>query len=267
MSALTFELKQRPAERLNLSALRPSRLADLTSKEIEALAVGTTRGTLQVGDLFKVSGNKAEHVRFVGTDDRCDHIGGRMSQGEVLIDGDAGAYLGAGMSGGSVSLKGNAGPYAGAAMSGGSIDVKGDVGERAGGVTVGEIFGMRGGRLSIGGDAGPMLGERMRRGIITVAGNAGDYAGTRVVAGTILILGKVGRFAGYGSKRGSLILKKEPKEILPTFADCGVVEFTYLNLLEHDLRRAGIKVDLGRKARRLMGDMADVGKGEMLILV
>ncbi|ODA68780.1 Formyltransferase/hydrolase complex Fhc subunit C [Methyloligella halotolerans] len=266
MSALTFKMKQRPDQRVDLSCLTPDRLAGMRSKDIEALHIGTTRSKLCVGDLFKVSGDETSQIRFVGTDDRCDHIGARFGEGEVLVDGDAGAYLGASLKGGTLTLKGDAGPYAGAAMSGGTLDIGGNAGERAGGVLVGEVHGMRGGRLIIRGNAGPMLAERMRRGIITVCGDADDYAGARVVAGTIVFLGKVGRFAGYGSKRGTLIFKKEPKEILPTFADCGVIEFTYLKLLERHLKEHDVKLRLPRRAQRLMGDMAAMGKGEMLIL-
>jgi hypothetical protein len=37
-------------------------------------------------------------------------------------------------------------------------------------------------------------------------------------------------------------------------------------LLEHWLRETGRPVRLGGRARRLMGDMSVLGKGEMLIL-
>jgi formylmethanofuran dehydrogenase subunit C len=106
----------------------------------------------------------------------------------------------------------------------------------------------------------------MRRGLVIVNGDAGDYLGGRMIAGTILVKHKVGRFAGYGLRRGSLILLDEPKELLPTFGDCGVMDFTYLRLLEHWLREQGKAISLGSRARRLMGDMAALGKGEMLII-
>ncbi len=162
-----------------------------------------------------------------------------MKEGEIIVEGDVGAYLGAGMKGGKIEVKGNAGVLAGASMAGGTLAVGGDTGERAGGILVGETLGMRGGLLTIGGNAGPLLGERMRRGLVIVNGDAGDYLGGRMIAGTILVKHRVGRFAGYGLRRGSLILLDEPKELLPTFGDCGVMEFTYLRLLEHWLREQG----------------------------
>jgi formylmethanofuran dehydrogenase subunit C len=266
MSALLFELKGKPDQRLDLSPLVPEKLKDLKGKEIEALVVGTTRDKLAVGDAFKVKGKDVETISFEGTDGRCDKIGAGMNGGEILVESDAGAYLGAGMKGGKIRVKGNAGVLAGASMTGGSIAIEGDAGERAGGILVGETLGMKGGLITIGGNAGPLLGERMRRGLIIVDGDAGDYLGGRMVAGTILVKHRIGRFAGYGLRRGSLILLDEPKELLPTFGDCGVMEFDYLRLMEQWLRERGKAISLGGRARRLMGDMSVLGKGEMLII-
>jgi formylmethanofuran dehydrogenase subunit C len=266
VSALTFELKGKPEQRLDLSPLTPARLADLKPKEIEALPIGITRVPITVGDVFKVKGSKQATLRFIGTDTRCDKIGSGLTEGEIVVEGDAGAYLGAGMKGGRIEVKGNAGVLAGASMTRGSIVIEGDVDERAGGILVGETMGMKGGLVTIGGNAGPLIGERMRRGLIVVGGDAGDYAGGRMIAGTILFKRRVGRYAGYGLRRGSLILVEEPKDLLPTFGDCGVLEFDFLRLLDRSLHDSGMRINLGCKARRLMGDMAVLGKGEMLIL-
>jgi formylmethanofuran dehydrogenase subunit C len=266
VSALTFELKAKPDQRLDLSPLTPERLKDLKPKEIEALSIGTTREKLTVGDAFRLKGDDASAVRFSGTDSRCDKVGAELTGGEIVVEGDVGAYLGAGMKRGKIEVKGSAGVLAGASMAGGSIAIAKDAGERAGGIAVGETMGMKRGLITIGGNAGPMLGERMRRGLIIVQGDAGDYAGGRMIAGTILFKRGVGRYAGYGLRRGSLIFLEEPKEILPTFGDCGELEFDYLRLLQHWLRETGKKVTVGDRARRLMGDMSVLGKGEMLIL-
>lgn len=268
MSALTFEVKGKPDQRLDLSPLTPAKLKDLKAKEIESLAVGTTRMKLTVGDAFNVKGNGAGSLRFVGTDGRCDKIGAGLTEGEIVVEGDSGAYLGASMKGGKIEVKGSSGVLAGASMSGGTIVIDGDAGERAAGIAVGETLGMRGGQLTIKGNAGPLLGERMRRGFVIVGGNAGDYAGGRMVAGTILFKRGVGRYAGFGLRRGSLIFVEAPKELLPTFCDCGVMEFDYLRLLDRWLRSTGehVGLGLGDRARRFMGDMAALGKGEMLVI-
>ena len=267
MSALTLELARKPDQRLDLSPLLPRRLAGLKPKEIEALQIGTTRARLVVGDLFKLKGSgDGGMLRLVGTDARCDRIGHELAEGEIVVEGDVGAYLGAAMTGGKISITGRAGPVAGAGIAGGTIAIGGDSDERAGGILVGGTHGMRGGLITIGGNAGPMLGERMRRGLIIVNGGASDYAAVRMIAGTIIVKGTVARFAGYGLRRGTLILTKEPKDLLPTFGDCGVMDFNYLALLDRQLRALGIDAKLRSRARRLMGDMATLGKGEMLIL-
>ncbi|MEM8644291.1 MAG: formylmethanofuran dehydrogenase subunit C [Pseudomonadota bacterium] len=266
MSALSFELKDRPEQRLDLSSLVPSRLDGLNRKQIEALSVTTTRQALTVGDAFKVKGKNVEQLHFVGTDDRCDKIGAKLNGGEIVIDGDAGMLLGAQMKSGKISVDGSAGVSVGASMLGGEIRVRRDVGDQAGGVAFGETFGMKGGFISIGGDAGALVGERLRRGLIVVGGKAGDYAGGRMIAGTILLRGGAGRHAGYGNRRGSLIFGDKPRHLMPTYVDSGVMEFDFLRLLETWLREQGMRIRLGGRARRLMGDMAVLGKGEMLIL-
>jgi formylmethanofuran dehydrogenase subunit C len=266
VSALTLELRTEPNQRLDLSPLTPARLAGMKPADIQAIAIGTAREAVTVGDLFKLKGTDATKLRLVGTNARCDRIGQELTEGEIIVDGDAGAYLGSKMRAGKIAVSGSAGAFAGASMRGGIVDIARDAGEKAGGVAVGEAHGMRGGRLSIGGKAGALLGERMRRGLIVGRGGAGDYAGGRMIAGTLLLKGRVGRFAGYGLRRGSLILEKEPKDLLPTFGDCGVLDFNWLRLLDRQLKASDGRFKVGYRARRLMGDMAVLGKGEMLIL-
>jgi formylmethanofuran dehydrogenase subunit C len=240
VSALTLELRSEPNQRLDLSPLTPAKLAGMKPKDIQAIAIGTAREAVTVGDLFKLKGTDATKLRFLNTDARCDKIGEGLTEGEIVIDGDAGAYIGSKMRAGKIAVSGSVGALAGSSM--------------------------RGGRLSIGGKAGSLLGERMRRGLIIGRGGAGDYAGGRMIAGTILLRGRVGRFAGYGLRRGSLILDKEPKELLPTFGDCGVLDFNWLRILDRQLKASDGRFKLSFRARRLMGDMAVLGKGEMLIL-
>src|SRR4029079_16332156 len=256
----------RTTDRFDLSPLNPAKLAGLSPKDIEALSVGITKEKVTVGDIFKVKGTDAAKLRLVGTNQSCDFIGKELTAGKIVVDGDAGAYLGAYMRGGEIAVLGSTGPYSGGSMRGAAIDIAGDAGEKAGAAMVGEVFGMRGGRIVVDGNAGALLGERMRRGLILVNGNAGDYAGGRMVAGTILIKGRVGRFAGFNLRRGTLVLAKEPQELLPTFGDSGVLDFEYLRLLDRALRAGGARFKVGARARRLMGDMAVLGKGEMLIL-
>ncbi|HKA47311.1 MAG TPA: formylmethanofuran dehydrogenase subunit C, partial [Methyloceanibacter sp.] len=109
MSALTLELRTEPLQRLDLSPLTPAALAGIKPKGIEAIAIGTVRETLTVGDVFRLKGNEAAKLRFAGTNDTCDFIGQGLSQGEIVVDGDAGAYLGSKMRAGIISVSGSAG--------------------------------------------------------------------------------------------------------------------------------------------------------------
>ena len=90
-----------------------------------------------------------------------------------------------------------------------------------------------------------------------------------MIAGTILLKGRVGRCAGYGLRRGSLILDKEPKELLATFGDCGTLDFNWLRILDRQLKatRRTLQGRLPRAAadrrhgRARQGRDADPGLG------
>ncbi|MFZ0397641.1 MAG: formylmethanofuran dehydrogenase subunit C, partial [Methyloceanibacter sp.] len=75
MSVLTLELRSEPNQRLDLSPLTPARLAGMKLKDIQAIAIGTAREPVTVGDLFKLKGTDAAKLRFLNTDARCDKIG------------------------------------------------------------------------------------------------------------------------------------------------------------------------------------------------
>ena len=74
-----------------------------------------------------------------------------------------------------------------------------------------------------------------------------------MIAGTILLKGRVGRFAGYGLRRGTLILDKEPKDLLPTFGDCGVLDFNWLRLLDRQLKATDGRFKVGYRAQAADG--------------
>jgi formylmethanofuran dehydrogenase subunit C len=103
---------------------------------------------------------------------------------------------------------------------------------------------------------------------VLVTGDVGGYLGSRMSGGTIVVMGKVGPFAGYAMKRGTLLLNRVPNELPVTFNDCGVHPFGFLGLLlpaiqKHGVPFADLKFD-GNRAQRWMGDVANVGRGEIL---
>jgi len=273
MSALTFTLKQRPAQPVDLSPLVPDLLQDMTAREIGGIPLLCGNRTLRADELFDISGNDAHHIHIKRSCNRLEHIGARMEDGRITVEGDAGPHLGQHMRGGEIHVRGNAGDWLAAEMHGGYIEIAGNAGDFVGAALPGERKGMYGGLVFIRGNAGQRVGDHMRRGIVYIKGNAGDYCGSRMGGGNIIVLGKAGAFTGYGMKRGTLILMQNPSQLPATFNDSGVHELLFLrllfqNLLRHDLdpQMTQVAGSLGR-VRRYVGDVGGGGKGEVLVRV
>jgi formylmethanofuran dehydrogenase subunit C len=151
-------------------------------------------------------------------------------------------------------------------MRGGTLEITGDAGDRLGGPLAGETAGMRGGLVVVRGSAGARAGDRLRRGVILVEGGAGPYAGARMIAGTIMVRRRAGALPGYLMRRGTLVLIEGAEALSPTFVDCGVHQLVALRLMAAFVREhsPALASRLGRPLRRLAGDMATLGKGEIL---
>lgn len=265
MSALRFTLRQAPDQRLDLAPLTPERLAGLSETEITKIELQTTRERVRVGDVFTLRMGDAAEVRIDGHE-RFDRIGCAMTSGEIHVEGDAGTQAGRLMRGGRLTIAGNAGPWAGSGMKGGTLEIKGDAGDRLGGPLAGEMAGMRGGVLVVRGNIGARAGDRLRRGMIVVEGNAGDHAGSRMIAGTLIVGGSAGALPGYLMARGTIVLAGGLHHTLaPTFADCGVHDLVASTLMAQYVQPHSVELAarLRQPWRRLLGDMAVIGKGEI----
>jgi formylmethanofuran dehydrogenase subunit C len=267
VSALTFSLKAAPARRLDLSPLTPDRLRDLKQKEILGLALETEAEPLLVDDVFEVKGGDAAEIRFEGGSARFDLIGHAMSSGSIQVFGDVGYLAGRHLRGGHIAVNGDAGALLGSQMAGGRITLSGNAGASVGGPLSGELSGMSGGLIVIGGKAGERAGGRMRRGMIVVSGPSGDYAGTGMIAGTLVLLGKTGHLPGYLMRRGTIVLGRGAQSLSPSFADCGPHELAFAALLGSRLVELEVKTGKLFKSplRRYAGDLAALGKGEILL--
>lgn len=268
MSALRLKLTSKPAGRLDLSGLIPSRLAGLSESEIARLEIATgTHGGTRVGDVFAVSGTPGDSIVFEGTTQTCDGLAAALDAGSVVVEGHAGANAARGITGGRLEVRGNAGAFLASGMSGGVCVVDGDAGDYLGGVEPGQKFGMAGGTVLVKGSIGERAGDRMRRGSVVVRGRTGAAAGSRMVGGTIVALGGLGAGPGPLLRRGTLIAPGAER-LLATFNDCGRHSLVVLQLLNRHLAQT-----LGPLAppplpgtmRRLAGDMATIGKGEILL--
>jgi formylmethanofuran dehydrogenase subunit C len=200
------------------------------------------------GDLFDIQGEPDGRIEFTGKLELADRLGAGLQEGEVVVKGDIGSE-------------------AGLAMSGGTIDISGDAGARAGAAPLGHKRGMSGGELIVRGSAGPEAGAAMRRGLLVVGRSAGPLTGRGMIAGTVIILGAAGLDTGLWSKRGSIVALGT---ITPpaTYSYACSYQPVHLRLIFARLRsRYGLAIQrkhITGLYRRYSGDLAELGKGEIL---
>jgi formylmethanofuran dehydrogenase subunit C len=269
VSALCLTLREPPARRVDLSPLTADQLAGKSPAQVAALELRSGNRTVRVGDLFSISGTSASEIEIGNGCDKLDRVGEGMTHGRIVVHGAAGAYLGARMAGGVIEVRGDVGAYTATGMSGGLIHVSGAAGDFLGAAIPGDHRGMRGGTVVVGGDAGDRVGDRMRRGAVLIEGSAGDYCASRMLAGTVAVWGGVGRYPGMAMRRGTLLLRHPPAALLPTFNDSGRQSLGFLSLLLRSWRTLPGKfatiADSQQQVQRYMGDLANDGRGEILI--
>lgn len=266
MSALTFRLKTPLQQRLDLSPLVCQQIKGLSLQSIEAIHLQYGNRQVTVAELFTVSGDDGLDILFANACDKMDFVGKHLSEGSITVQGSVGAYLGLGMQQGFITVNGNTGIYTGGEMRKGQITIHGNAGDFVGGALPGNKMGMRGGMILIKGNAGERLGDHLRRGTILIEGNVGDYCGSRMIAGTIAVLGQVGHYAGYGMRRGTLLFWQKPR-LSANFNDCGSHTLSFLPLLLNSFKSLDsvFATQMFNRVQRYSGDMAEIGRGEILI--
>ena len=266
MSALTLTLKTVPPQHVDMSPLIPNQLAGKTLSEIGAILLQSGNQKLRTDALFDIAGDDNSNLIIQNSCKQLDYIGAQLKEGSITIHGDAGAYLGLQMKAGTISLHGNALAFAACGMAGGLLDIHGNTGDFLGGALPGDRKGMKGGTVLVSGDAGDRVGDQMRRGLILIEGNAGSYCASRMLAGTIGVAGNVGDFVGFGMRRGTLLLLKSPA-LHATIQDCGSHSLPFLSLMFKSFRGLHSRFAQlqNNRVRRFSGDLANDGKGEILI--
>jgi formylmethanofuran dehydrogenase subunit C len=264
---IRFALRGEPPCRLDMSALIPERIAGLSLAEIERLPLSLDKRPEALGAWFAVTPGDRAIIEISGPCDRLDRIAAGMAQGEVIVRGDAGAYLGLSMRGGRVIVDGSAGYGVATDLSGGEIHVRGDVGDELGGSLPGAGSGMRGGFVRVDGGAGGRAARGLRRGLLLVAGDVGAGCGAGMIAGTVIVGGALGSHAGLAMRRGSIIALSGAEMIPPSFADTGTHDLLILRMLARHLAARGLPdwAERVSRMRRLVGDQAIGGKGEIMI--
>jgi len=246
--AVTLTLVTQPAYALVADCVAPDRLASLGAAAIAALPVSHGGRPARLGDFFKVTGPPSGALWIEGDLEQVEALGTAMAGGELVIEGNVGRDLGL-------------------QMAGGRIDVHGSAADNAGGAAPGASRGMTGGEIVIRGDAGGDVGARLRRGIIVVTGDAGRGTARGAIAGTAVVFGTAGPGAGRFMKRGSIVALG-PLERPATFRYACTYRPPYVPLLLRYLRvQYGLPVtdaQIGGRYERYSGDMAELGKGEIL---
>jgi formylmethanofuran dehydrogenase subunit C len=250
--------------------LRPDSLTGLSALEVARRVVPLGNTTVEVGQLFHVTGTADDgHLIIEGDLRHVRRLGAGMAAGHLTVLGDVGDHLGAGMREGTIEVSGRAGAWAGAEMRGGTLRIKGSAGHALGAAYPGSRRGMRGGLILVEGPAGDDAGLAMRRGLIAIAGASGAGLGRAMIAGSIFAFGPVGRFPGAGMKRGTLALfGTRAPNLLPSFRlacrDRPPFVTVYLRYLhargfpfpEHTLHGTFVRYN---------GDLIERGQGEILI--
>jgi formylmethanofuran dehydrogenase subunit C len=271
---MTVTLRQMQAtpQRLDCRGLLPSALEKMNEREIGGISLRSGNRLTPLGELFNVTCDTEDAGTLVvhPIDDRLDFLGTGLHAGQIIVEGDAGDYAGREMKDGNLTVRGNVGDLAGSGLQGGTLLIHGNAGRQVGAPTAGKRQGQRGGVIRVRGDVGERAGERMRRGIIIVEGNAGAFLGYRMIAGTIFVAGQAGERAGYGMHRGTLLLQRAPETICPTLRPNGRHDLAFLRLLLDELHHLSGEAILNRddvpEVERYVGDIANDGRGEILIL-
>ena len=271
MKPLVFTLKKTPAAPVNLAPLIPDLLSGMKLPKINRLKLAHGKNAMTVEQLFAVTGADTTHIQIRHSCDKLLYIGKGMRYGSIEVAGDAGDYAGQGMQGGNIIIDGNAGSWVGGGMLNGMIVIHGNAADYPGAGLPGDTCGMSNGLIYIGGNAGDRTGDKMRRGTIIIHGKAGDYCGSRMQAGTIVVLGAIGAYPGINMKRGTIVLAREPSHMAATFMNCGNLKMQFLRLLFKQLSELGNQFAFFKNyspaAHRFAGDLANNGKGEILILL
>jgi len=181
-------------------------------------------------------------------------IGYKMTQGTIIIEGNAGMRLGEGMKGGKILVKGNVDSWAGCMMKGGKIEVTGSAGSYVGSSYRGSTEGMTGGEILIHGNAGNEIGCHMKEGLIKVECYAGFFPGIHMRNGTIIILGDCLGRAGAEMVDGKIIVCGYLPSVLPTFT---------IDNIRPDVKVNGEKI-IG-PFYRFTGDIVEEGKGKLFV--
>jgi len=228
-----------------------------TKEEISHLSVWEGNKERKLCELFKIETTSATSpdITINGNVIKVKRIGWGMTQGEIVVNGNAGMHLGKKMSGGKILVNGNTEGWTGSQMKGGLIEITGNAGDYLGSPYRGSTVGMRKGKIIVHGNVGTDAAIYMKSGIIKIHGNAGSFMGFRMTGGVIHVAKNAGTRLGACMTGGKIVVSGTLENIMPTFA--------------LELIKGKVKIETGEKAigpfYLFLGDLAETGKGKLFI--
>ncbi len=268
MSYLVLKLKKKLKYRINLDSITPDKLSKKKISTIKSLKINYGKEKKEISIFFSISGKLEKGIIFKGQLNKCDYIGNKMKNGEIIIKGDVGDYLGNKMKNGKIIVHGSSSNYTGSSLKNGQILITKNTGDFLGSSIQGEKLGMSGGVIIIKGNAGHRVGFKMRSGVIYIKKNAKNFIGCQMIAGTIIVKGKVGSNIGLLMKRGTIILEKQ-KLSSPYLNYNGKNNYIFLKVIESYLKKINNEFNNifpNTYIKKYLGDITCKGMGEILIV-
>jgi formylmethanofuran dehydrogenase subunit C len=230
MKTITFNQKKTSSIALEFDELITDEIYNWESEDFNKYQVPVGNSRFPITDYFDIevegSADSPAEVKMIlnGDLNRVKYIGSKMSDGEVICNGNVDLHVGAEMSGGSIIVNGNAAAHAGREMTGGYLEITGNTKEFTGASYIGEWRGMTGGEILVRGNAGKQCGECLSGGKIRVLGNCDILAGIHMTKGLIEIEGDVNRWPGGQMKNGNIVIRGKLGRLLEGFVQEGVIE-------------------------------------------
>ena len=237
--------------------INPDIFQGKTIEEISNLSVWEGNKERKLCELFKIetTSAKSPDITINGNVIKVKRIGWGMTQGEVVVNGNAGMHLGKKMSGGKIVVNGNTEGWTGSQMKGGLIEITGNAGDYLGSPYRGSTVGMRKGKIIVHGNVGNDAAIYMKSGIIKIHGNAESFMGFRMTGGVIHVEKNAGTRLGACMTGGKIVVSGTLENIMPTFSI--------------ELIKGKVKIEIGEKAVGpfyvFLGDLAEAGKGKLFI--
>jgi len=228
MVEVKLKVKAQPSMDLECDSITPDSFANKDAKDIAGLPVFLGNRQQTIADYFDVSGKggksaEATKITIEGDCKQMKRIGEKMTDGEVVVNGNSGMHVGAMMTGGKLTVKGNAGDWAGAEMAGGELVIEGNAGNTVGSAYRGNWIGMINGTIIVKGTVGiealawARSSKAKEEFPKLICGGADKMLGLHNHGGTIICNGECDIRAGADMARGIIILNGPVKGILPGF--------------------------------------------------